>query len=252
MHDAIYGKRCGPDWSFRWCFCSRRRRERLWRCDDVMTFESTQPTPFRLEKPSARKWTIICLSSVFGANLIGSWLNMPEYTHVVFIAITLAGSLERCLSTRPVGLVFKHLPRDLRQMLMNEKTWLCDLYIEEGYVRNVNANYAIMQPVVKEEMSFEAIKTEDSKCRPRKLCQWGSNSDVVFFKLMMGDRILKLLKANHHWPSHGPTLNAGLVALCMGKSSKLPNSWTFETPILKIAVCPLNIHKFQFYMVNCP
>ena len=56
--DVICGKRCGPDWSFRRCFCSRKRYVRLWRCDDVMTFESTQPTPFCLEKSSVRKWTI--------------------------------------------------------------------------------------------------------------------------------------------------------------------------------------------------
>ena len=27
-------------------------------CDDVMTFQSTQPTPFCLEKSSAKKWAI--------------------------------------------------------------------------------------------------------------------------------------------------------------------------------------------------
>ena len=32
--------------------------------------------------------------------------------HVCLIATTLAGPLGRCLSTRFVGLVFKHLPRD--------------------------------------------------------------------------------------------------------------------------------------------
>ena len=35
---------------------------------DFMTFESTQPTPFCLEKSSVRKWTIQCFSSVFSAN----------------------------------------------------------------------------------------------------------------------------------------------------------------------------------------
>ena len=35
---------------------------------DVMTFESTQPTPFCLEKSSVRKLTIQCFSSVFSAN----------------------------------------------------------------------------------------------------------------------------------------------------------------------------------------
>ena len=38
---------------------------------DVMTFESTQPTPFCLEKSSVRKWTIKCFSSVFRANWVG-------------------------------------------------------------------------------------------------------------------------------------------------------------------------------------
>ena len=32
----------------------------------------------------------------------------------------------------------------------------------------------------------------------------------------------------------------------MGESSKLPKSWTFETPILKLAVCLLNIHNIKF------
>ena len=32
----------------------------------------------------------------------------------------------------------------------------------------------------------------------------------------------------------------------MGESSKFPKSWTFETPILKLAVGPLNIHNFNF------
>ena len=31
LHDVIYGKYCGPDWSFRRCFCSRKRCVRLWR-----------------------------------------------------------------------------------------------------------------------------------------------------------------------------------------------------------------------------
>ena len=30
----------------------------------------------------------------------------------------------------------------------------------------------------------------------------------------------------------------------MGESSKFPKSSTFETPFLKFAVCPLNIHIF--------
>ena len=55
LPDVIYGKRCGPDWSFSRCFCSWKRCVRLWFCDDVMTFKSLQPTPFRLEKSCVRK-----------------------------------------------------------------------------------------------------------------------------------------------------------------------------------------------------
>ena len=33
-------------------------------------------------------------------------------THVCFIALTLDGSLGRCLNTRPIGLVFKQHPRN--------------------------------------------------------------------------------------------------------------------------------------------
>ena len=33
-------------------------------------------------------------------------------THACLIALTLAESLERCLNNRPIGLVFKQLPRD--------------------------------------------------------------------------------------------------------------------------------------------
>ena len=28
------GKQCGLDWSFCWCFCSRKRCTRLWRCGE--------------------------------------------------------------------------------------------------------------------------------------------------------------------------------------------------------------------------
>ena len=48
-------------------------------------------------------------------------LTKITITYVCFIVLTLAGSLRQCLSTRPIGLVPKQLPRDL-QMLMHEKT----------------------------------------------------------------------------------------------------------------------------------
>ena len=48
-------------------------------------------------------------------------------THVCFIALTLAGSLGRCLNTRPKGLVFKQLPRD--PAYVNARKNMCDPYI---------------------------------------------------------------------------------------------------------------------------
>ena len=36
------------------------------------------------------------------------------------------------------------------------------------------------------------------------------------------------------------------VISIVGERSKFPKSLTFETPILKLAVCPLNIHNFKF------
>ena len=47
-HDVIYGTQCGPDWSFRRCFCSRKRCVRLWRNDvrkyiaDALLFREIQ------------------------------------------------------------------------------------------------------------------------------------------------------------------------------------------------------------------
>ena len=54
LHDVIYGNHCGPDWSFRQCFCSQKHCVRFWHCVDVMTFESIQPMPFCLEKSSVK------------------------------------------------------------------------------------------------------------------------------------------------------------------------------------------------------
>ena len=47
--------------------------------DVVTMFESTQPTPFCLEKSSVRKWRIQCFSSVFSANWVGIRSYMQEY-----------------------------------------------------------------------------------------------------------------------------------------------------------------------------
>ena len=78
-----------------------------------MTFESKQPTPFCLEKSSVENEQFT-VSQRFQCEL--GW-NKVKYaritiTHVCFIALTLAGSLGRCLNTRPIGLVFKQHPRD--------------------------------------------------------------------------------------------------------------------------------------------
>ena len=43
----------------------------------------------------------------------------------------------------------------------------------------------------------------------------------------------------------GPSGSSTIWAY-MGESSKFPKSKTFETPIFKFAVCPLNIYNFKF------
>ena len=108
------GKRCGIVWSFRRCFCSRKRWVRLWRWSDVMTFESLTLRPFLFWEIQSKKRDILMFKRRFQCDL--GW-NQVKYawitvTHVCFIALTLAGSLGQCLTTRPNGLVFKQLHRD--------------------------------------------------------------------------------------------------------------------------------------------
>ena len=43
-----------------------------------------------------------------------------------------------------------------------------------------------------------------------------------------------------------PAMQKGNSFNDMGESSKFPKSWTFKTPILKLAIGPLNIHNFKF------
>ena len=67
-----------------------------------MIFESKQPTPFCLEKSSVENEQFN-VSQRFRCEL--GW-NKVKYarltiTHVSFIALTLAGSLRRCLTYRP-------------------------------------------------------------------------------------------------------------------------------------------------------
>ena len=130
FHDVVYGKRCGPDWSFRRRFCSRKRCVRLWRCDDVVTFESTQPTPFVItgrqllqklpwdiitgdillsfrqrihesilfREIQCKKMNNLMLLQRFQRKLGWNKVNYARITitHVCFIALTLAGPLGKC------------------------------------------------------------------------------------------------------------------------------------------------------------
>ena len=59
-------------------------------------------------------------------------------THVIFIALTLARSLGRCLNTRPNDLMFKQLTQDLESV----KAWngMCDPYIHTLVNENEQAS----------------------------------------------------------------------------------------------------------------
>ena len=65
-------------------------------------------------------------------------------THVCFIALTLAWSLGRCLKTRPLGLVFKQLPRDPANV--NARKNMCDPYNVkwEAYKRKLFNNISMV------------------------------------------------------------------------------------------------------------
>ena len=54
----------GPDWPFRWCFCSLKCCLWLWLCGDVMTLKSLQLTPFCLDKSSVRTGIFECFNSI--------------------------------------------------------------------------------------------------------------------------------------------------------------------------------------------
>ena len=76
----------------------------------ITTLESLTLTPFCLEKNSVRGFSGFGFQWAFGWNQVNFARIMM--THVCYIALTLAGSLGRCLNTRPNGLVFKQLPWD--------------------------------------------------------------------------------------------------------------------------------------------
>ena len=78
-----------------------------------MTFESMTPTPFCFEKSSVRKGIFNVLETFSVWFMLKSGKIFKDNDHIcLFRCIKLAGSLGRCLYTRPNGLVFKQLPRD--------------------------------------------------------------------------------------------------------------------------------------------
>ena len=111
--------------------------------------------------------------------------NQEEYaritiTHVCFIALTLAGSLWRCLNTRPNGLVVKQLPRDQANVNAWKNMW--SLYslnfaIEHAQKRLLCLSECIILVLHKKtvlsletssEINFEFIKyvKKNVKCLP--------------------------------------------------------------------------------------
>ena len=84
-------------------------------------------------------------------------------THVWIIALTFAGSLGRCLNTRPNGLLFKQLPRDPA----NVYAWknMCDPYIHKWEVALVLTLFAYLY--------YESI------CKPKPLKWTGSPTNTT-------------------------------------------------------------------------
>ena len=78
----------------------------LWRRNDVRKFDADAILfwEIKCKKFKRRFHCGLCWNQVKYARI--------TITHVCFIALSLAGSLWRCLNTRPDGLVFKQLPRD--------------------------------------------------------------------------------------------------------------------------------------------
>ena len=73
-----------------------------------MMFKILTLTPFYLEKASEKK-VLVVFSVGF---CLESGKICKNNNRTCFIALTLAGSLSRCLNTRPYSLMFKQLPRD--------------------------------------------------------------------------------------------------------------------------------------------
>ena len=100
------GKRCGRDWLF-----AKTMHAYIWRCGDVMTFESLTLTPFCFEKSSVRKG-IFNVSATFSARCVlksGKICKNIEHTSEDVWTLGLTASCSNSfLGTR--------------QMLMHEKT----------------------------------------------------------------------------------------------------------------------------------
>ena len=104
-------KPCGPDWTFCGCFFSWKHCAQLWRRYDVRKF-TVHAILFR--EIQCKKMDIsmfeLRFQCEFGWNKVKyAWITIA---HFCFIALTLAGSLGWCLNTRPISLMFKHLPLD--------------------------------------------------------------------------------------------------------------------------------------------
>ena len=107
-------------------------------------------------------------------------------THFCFIALTFAGSLERCLNTRPSGLVFRQLPRDPS----NVNAWknMCDpyihniiqiyilQYIHDGAQKKNQTSYTNLFPFEETDAQFWFIIIRWRRWRhswgPHKILRW--------------------------------------------------------------------------------
>ena len=96
-----------------WCLFSKSLSTTmtLWRHCDVRKFDAGT---ILFRDIHCKKMDILMFKRLFQCGV--GW-NQVKYgritiTHVCFIALTLAGSLGRCLNTQPNGLVFKQLPQD--------------------------------------------------------------------------------------------------------------------------------------------
>ena len=121
-------KACGRDWSFRFDAFVRENvtllYKTLWRRNDIRKFDADAILFWEI---NCKKTNIKCLSDVFSAVCV--IYARITVTHICFIAWTLAGSLGRCLNSRPNGLVFKQLPRDPANVHAWKKTYVIPIVV---------------------------------------------------------------------------------------------------------------------------